>query len=282
MPDGDIVKAITQTTPRITPLPDEENGQAITYSADGTSFLTLSSAPDAVLRSYQPFVPQADSPQGELPTGGGGGGGGLDFNDITKIALATGILGLCAVVVGIIGIARFRRQYAQGHPAARSGSGRSGRGRSGERRRPSDVRGRGSGWRDDDAEFADDDRSGWAPRPRDDEMSAWEDEELTAPRGSSGSGGTAYGSGGTTYGSGGTTYGSSGSTYGSGSSSGGSTYGSGGRSAGSGRASVPGGRSSGGRGSGSGGSGGGVYGRPRSDPEDDDTRRAYGRDNIDL
>jgi hypothetical protein len=54
--DGDIVKAITGGTPVITPLPNEENGQAITYSADGKLFLTLSSVDKPVLRSYQPYV----------------------------------------------------------------------------------------------------------------------------------------------------------------------------------------------------------------------------------
>ena len=43
--------------PTITPLPDEENGQAISYSADGKTFLTLGSVDKPVLRSYTPFVP---------------------------------------------------------------------------------------------------------------------------------------------------------------------------------------------------------------------------------
>src|SRR5262249_33685848 len=54
---GDIVKAITTGKPRITPLPNEENAQAITYSADGTTFLTLALGAKPKLRSYKPYVP---------------------------------------------------------------------------------------------------------------------------------------------------------------------------------------------------------------------------------
>ena len=36
VPDGDVVKAITTTTPRLTPLPDEPQGEAIAYTVDGT------------------------------------------------------------------------------------------------------------------------------------------------------------------------------------------------------------------------------------------------------
>jgi len=39
---GDIVKAITTTEPRIVALPDEPQGESITYSADGTALLTVS------------------------------------------------------------------------------------------------------------------------------------------------------------------------------------------------------------------------------------------------
>ena len=35
VPDGDVVKAITTATPRITPLPDEPQGESIAYTADG-------------------------------------------------------------------------------------------------------------------------------------------------------------------------------------------------------------------------------------------------------
>ena len=128
--DGDIVKAITEGEPVITPLPGEENGQSITYSVDGTQFLTLSGGENPVLRSYTPFVPQPPAPPPNA--GSGGGGGGLDFGDITMIAVGTGLLGAGAVLAGIIGIIRFRRQaddeddygYDRPRPPRPRGSGR--------------------------------------------------------------------------------------------------------------------------------------------------------------
>ncbi len=110
--DGDLVKAITTVTPVITPLPDEENGQAITYSADGKLFLTLSSAKNPVLRSYQPYVPPA--PTGDAGTAAGNASSSkLSFSDITNIAAVVGFLGFVAVVAGIIGIYRARKRYRE-------------------------------------------------------------------------------------------------------------------------------------------------------------------------
>ncbi|MGC4869483.1 hypothetical protein ACLQ3B_29035 [Micromonospora sp. DT53] len=42
VPDGDVVRALTTGTPRVTPLPDEPQGESITYSRDGRSLLTVS------------------------------------------------------------------------------------------------------------------------------------------------------------------------------------------------------------------------------------------------
>ncbi len=53
VPDGDPVAAITNTAPRVTPLPNEPQGEAIAYSPDGTTFLTLSDEPGpTTLRRY--------------------------------------------------------------------------------------------------------------------------------------------------------------------------------------------------------------------------------------
>jgi hypothetical protein len=51
---GDVVAALTSGTPRITPLPDEPQGESITYSRDGRSLLTVSES--------------ADQPAGSRPT----------------------------------------------------------------------------------------------------------------------------------------------------------------------------------------------------------------------
>jgi len=64
VPDGDVAKAITTGQPRITPLLDEPQGEAIAYTVDGQSFLTVSDAAGAtpirrVERGAQPTTEQA-------------------------------------------------------------------------------------------------------------------------------------------------------------------------------------------------------------------------------
>jgi len=320
--NGDIVASITEGTPTVTPLPDEENGQAITYSADGSRLLTLSATENPVLRAYTPYTPPTSDATGGPPASSGGGGG-LSFDDITTIALVTGFLGLVAVIVGIVGIVRARQQYFAEQSEARSGR----RGPRDPRRRDRRDRRGPDRWDLDEEDDEYDRRRTRAPRPRDDYDSDWSDEgprsgRAPAPVGADhdygaspepgsyggstygsaqsgggrvygsssvyGSSGSTYGagSGGTVYGSssGGTVYGSSSDgSYGSGSGrSGGTVYGSGGTVYGSSSGGTVYGSSSGGSyGSGSGRSGG-VYGRPRSDWEDEEPRRPYGRDNIDM
>jgi hypothetical protein len=53
-PDGDVVAAITRGTPVVEPLPDEPQGEAIAYAADGASFYTLSDeAGPTTIRRYR-------------------------------------------------------------------------------------------------------------------------------------------------------------------------------------------------------------------------------------
>ncbi|TDC36032.1 hypothetical protein [Micromonospora sp. KC213] len=66
VPDGDVLAALTNSTPRVVPLPDEPQGEAVTYSRDGRFLLTVSETTDAppgtrpaVLR-YP--LPSADAP----------------------------------------------------------------------------------------------------------------------------------------------------------------------------------------------------------------------------
>ncbi len=157
--DGDVVKAITEGTPVITPLPNEENGQAISYSADGKSFLTMGSVEKPVLRSYKPHVPPAPTSIAPAPAAAEGSAG-LRFADITNIAAAVGVAGFLAVVAGVIGIYRARRQFRErgewseddegyddyARPGRRDGGGGRDRSRHGERdwrdERGGDGRGR--------------------------------------------------------------------------------------------------------------------------------------------
>ena len=80
VPDGDIVKAITTSTPRLTPLPDEPQGEAIAYTMDGQEFLTLSdeSGP-TTLRRYRPSAELAPAAATSTsPTNRGATGSGID------------------------------------------------------------------------------------------------------------------------------------------------------------------------------------------------------------
>jgi len=65
VPDGDVVKAITTTTPRVLPLPDEPQGEAIAYTVDGQSLLTVSdvAGPTPILRYPRPTAPAQDASQ---------------------------------------------------------------------------------------------------------------------------------------------------------------------------------------------------------------------------
>ncbi|MEQ4299902.1 hypothetical protein ABNF97_00695 [Plantactinospora sp. B6F1] len=69
--DGDVVRAVTEGTPRVVPLPDEPQGEAITYDPDGTALLTLSekaeteSAADPVLLRYP--IPDREPKQSSSP-----------------------------------------------------------------------------------------------------------------------------------------------------------------------------------------------------------------------
>ena len=122
VPDGDVVKALTTGTPVITPLPGEPQGEAIAYSHDGKSFLTLSNQGSGVKVSmlrYTPAVPA--SPTKPATVGGAGGGGSakadtrswfskLSLQQLTYLVGGVGLLGLLMVVGGVLGIRAARRR----------------------------------------------------------------------------------------------------------------------------------------------------------------------------
>ena len=124
VPDGKVVDAITKSKPRVTQLPNEPDGEAIAYTADGTKFLTLGAKPtgateNAKLLSYTPFVPAADTAPadpggGQKADSGGGGLSGfihsLTLNQLTRIVAAVGVVGLVLAIAGIVGIRRARRR----------------------------------------------------------------------------------------------------------------------------------------------------------------------------
>jgi hypothetical protein len=107
--DGDIVKALTDGEPRATPLPEEQHGEAIAYTSDGSAFVTACDEPTGptTLRRYAPAArPSPSSPSAsqsasqaaELLPG--------DSDDPgNRLMFAAGITGLVLVVLGVVGVA---------------------------------------------------------------------------------------------------------------------------------------------------------------------------------
>ncbi len=118
--DGDVVAAITTTKPNVTPLPGEPQGEAISYTADGTKFVTLSVMADnatttptllTYARYIAPVVTDEPVPPGDAgPPEEGGFLSKLNFNELTRIIAAVGVVGLVLAIAGIIGIRRARRR----------------------------------------------------------------------------------------------------------------------------------------------------------------------------
>jgi hypothetical protein len=115
---GDIVKAITTGTPRVTPLADPF-GEAISYTADGANFLTVSDAGNLgdtaevdILR-YTPAEGTAPTNVAATAAKSGSTKSWLDsltLQDITYLIGAVGLIGAILVGAGIFGILRARRR----------------------------------------------------------------------------------------------------------------------------------------------------------------------------
>jgi hypothetical protein len=158
--DGDVVKALTTGKPRITPLPNEPQGESITYSRDGKSFVTVSDLPQGRTTPLLRYTPASGAAPAAQQTAAGGDannasaeGGGffsdLTLDDITYLIASIGVLGLLLVLVGVFAIRKSRRDRrraaAQG---GRGGSGGPGRGPGGPGRdgpRGPGARGPGAG-----------------------------------------------------------------------------------------------------------------------------------------
>jgi hypothetical protein len=130
VPDGDVAKALTTGAPRVTPMPNEPQGEAITYTRDGSAFVTVSdvTAKNTPLLKYKPAAPAAavaDTKKSAGPeTEEAGGLSELTLNDITYLVAGVGVLGLVLVVVGIVGIRRSRKQRSTAAAANRGEAGR--------------------------------------------------------------------------------------------------------------------------------------------------------------
>jgi hypothetical protein len=112
--NGDVLGAL-KGKPRTTGLPDEKQGEAITYSADGKNFLTVSdmSGDDKTanyILSYTPATKVATAAKGTEVGGGKKWYDGLSIGDIKTALGGIGVLGLILVGVGVFGITQFRKK----------------------------------------------------------------------------------------------------------------------------------------------------------------------------
>jgi hypothetical protein len=120
VPDGDVVKAITTGTPRITPLPDEPFGEGISYTTDGKSFWTLTDNENSATKTvtvlrYTPTAPaSATTPPAAKKDAKSGKSwmSSLTIQDLTYAVAALGAIGLALVVAGMLGIRRSRQSRA--------------------------------------------------------------------------------------------------------------------------------------------------------------------------
>jgi hypothetical protein len=113
--DGDVVKTLTTTQPRVTALADPF-GEAIAYTPDGTSFVTVSDvgsldtdAKVQILR-YTPTQKVTGAPSVDKAEVGGSWTDGLTLDEVTYVIAAVGILGAALVGAGVFGILRARHR----------------------------------------------------------------------------------------------------------------------------------------------------------------------------
>ncbi|MGH3736687.1 MAG: hypothetical protein ACRDT6_13910 [Micromonosporaceae bacterium] len=109
---GNVVAALTKGKPVRTPLPGEPQGEAITFSQDGKTFVTATEATTTSesprMFSYTPAKPPPPSPKGVKPAAKSGWFDGLELQDMKLIIAGFGLLGLVMVFLGIWGIQRAR------------------------------------------------------------------------------------------------------------------------------------------------------------------------------
>ncbi len=113
---GDVAAAVTSGKYRITPLPNEPQGEGISYAPDGKSFVTCSdqTGPSTLLR-YTPAKANPGKPaagaQVPSPTADKRSFlSKLTLQDLTYMVAAVGVLGLLLVVGGILGIRNSRKR----------------------------------------------------------------------------------------------------------------------------------------------------------------------------
>ncbi|MEV0940178.1 hypothetical protein AB0I90_07360 [Micromonospora wenchangensis] len=116
----DIVAALTTGKPRVTPLADPF-GEAISYTPDGTGFVTVSDGGELAPEDPIDILGYTPSTKGAEPVEGAAGAkpaaekswyDNLSLDQITYLIGAVGVIGALLVGAGIVGIVRSRRRAA--------------------------------------------------------------------------------------------------------------------------------------------------------------------------
>ncbi|MEU4780152.1 hypothetical protein [Micromonospora sp. NPDC023633] len=114
--DGDVVAALTGGTPRVVALPDEPQGESVTYDRDGRSLLTVSETagrpPGTMPRILRYPLPAAVSSPAPTATPGPttpAAGAGAARSGGGPYLVVAGALGLALIAVGLVALARARR-----------------------------------------------------------------------------------------------------------------------------------------------------------------------------
>ena len=70
VPADDLVRAVTDGSPRVIPLPDEPQGESVAYSSDGRALLTVSEVADQPAGTGAELLryPLPDRPAGSAPS----------------------------------------------------------------------------------------------------------------------------------------------------------------------------------------------------------------------
>ena len=128
---GDIAGTITKSPPRITALPNEPWGEAITYDAEGKNFLTVSdvgqlgeSHPKPEILSYVPNTEVYKAPGTDTPGKVAAPAKKAWWSSLVSstkrlymLIGAVGVFGLLLVLFGVIGISRARRRRREAEEA---------------------------------------------------------------------------------------------------------------------------------------------------------------------
>ena len=120
--NGDVLAALTKGKPRITPMPNEDQGYAIAYTTDSKSFLTVSdSSASTPILKYKPAAPLSAAAAKKAAAAAAGPGkpsairawfNKLTFSQLMWLLAGVAAVGFVLLLIGVLGIRRARKGFA--------------------------------------------------------------------------------------------------------------------------------------------------------------------------